>query len=269
MFLRSAGSILSVGIAAACVILLAGGTVAAALAEPGQSSAAESISAGQDAIADQDPMPSTSPSPSPSPSPSVSPSERSDGSAPVPSPTPVPGDHVTAVGDSVMLASAPALLERYPGISIDAEVSRSMWVGPGIIRSLADSGQLREYVVLGLGTNGPIDRASLEEILSTIGPDRKLIVVNSFAPRDWIPGVNDVISQFAAAHPDQVQLADWHSMADTHHELLAGDLIHPSGQGGQEFAKIVGAAVQSFENERAQRAYFWDVSVALGLIAAD
>lgn len=171
---------------------------------------------------------------------------------PSPAPTAVAGSEITAVGDSVMLAAAPALLERYPGIQIDAEVSRSMWSAPGILEGLAQSGQLRPYVVLALGTNGPVDADSLQRAADIVGPERHLILVNAFAPRAWIPGVNQALADFAAGHPG-VTIADWSGAIDPRRDELAGDLIHPGAEGGRTYAAMVGDTVQGIEDARAAR----------------
>ena len=145
---------------------------------------------------------------------------------PAPSPTPVTGDQITAVGDSVMLASAPGLLDLFPGIEVDAAVSRSSWAGPGILQSLDAAGQLRPVVVVALGTNGPLSGDAMEEMAQIVGPHRRLILVNAFAPRDWIPGVNADLAAFAAAHPGVV-VADWSGAISGRTELLAGDQSTP------------------------------------------
>jgi hypothetical protein len=66
------------------------------------------------------------------------------------------GGQLTAVGDSVMLASAAALEAAMPGAYIDAKVGRQMQTGLTLIRGLAVAGRLRHVVVVGLGTNGSI-----------------------------------------------------------------------------------------------------------------
>nr|MDK6662832.1 hypothetical protein [Escherichia coli] len=52
------------------------------------------------------------------------------------------GDQITAIGDSVMLASASALEEKLPGIYIDAAVSRGYPAAPEIIASMKAAGTL-------------------------------------------------------------------------------------------------------------------------------
>lgn len=169
--------------------------------------------------------------------------------APTAAPVPISGDQVTAIGDSVMLAAAPALMEQFPGIEIDAAVSRSMWAGPGILQSLADSGKLRPFVIIALGTNGAVDAGALADVRRIAGPERQVILVNAFAPRSWIDGVNHDLAAFAAEN-QSTWVADWSTAIAGHPELLAGDQIHPQSGGGVVFAEIVRAEVETAEAAR-------------------
>ncbi|WP_460776080.1 acyltransferase family protein [Microbacterium sp. GXF7504] len=223
--------------AAVLSVALVGGTTAAIAAAPDVSSGEAVVDAGMEALRDQ-----AAASPSPTPSPTGTP-EHTPVPVPTATPEPVSGWDITAVGDSVMLASAPALLERFPGIHVDAAVSRSMYAAPGILRGLAESGQLRPYVVVALGTNGPIERETLAEIRDIIGSSRRLVLVNAYAPRSWTEGVNAELGAFARAHHD-VQLADWAGSIAPHLELLAGDQIHPGDAGGRVFADAVEQALR-------------------------
>lgn len=166
----------------------------------------------------------------------------------------VAGTRVTAVGDSVMLASAGGLLERMPGVAVDAEVSRSLRAGVAIVDRLADRGELRDYVVVGLGTNGPVDPDDLARLKEDLGADRTLVLVTAHAPRDWIPGVNEELESFAA-HTPGVVIADWSSAIADHEDLLAGDGIHPGARGGERYAAAVADAIDGVENSRAQLRY--------------
>ncbi|MFL0566908.1 acyltransferase family protein [Microbacterium sp. 179-I 1D1 NHS] len=177
-----------------------------------------------------------------------------DGRPAPPAPARVAGARVTAVGDSVMLASAGGLIDRMPGAQIDAKVSRSMSAGVDIVDGLAARGQLRDYVVVGLGTNGPIDPADLARLKKDVGPTRTLVLVTAHAPRDWIPGVNDELRTFADRAPG-VTLADWSKAISSHEDLLAGDGIHPGSAGGKRYADAVGDAIDEVENSRAQLEY--------------
>ena len=268
----------TLGSGALAVTLLVGTTAAVASA-PVQTSAEDVVQAGIEALASASPEPPAktdgSPAPaatvpaagSPAPVPTAS-SNPTQAPIPSPEPTPVRGDEVSAIGDSVMLAAAPALLEHLPGIQIDAAVSRSMWAGPGIVQHLADTGQLRRYVVVALGTNGPVDAGSLAEVRRIAGPDRQVILVNSFAPRNWIEGVNRDLADFAADNRG-TWIADWSSAISGQTQLLAGDNIHPSAGGGDVFATVVQQQIDAAELHRAteeSRLRFREHLLEMGLI---
>ena len=166
----------------------------------------------------------------------------------VPEPLPPAGERVTIIGDSVTLASAPALQEELPGALIDAEVSRSIRVLPSIAGQLDSQGLLREYVVVALATNGSIRDVDVEDLLAALGPDRKIVLVTAFGPEQshWIGEANAQVAAAAAAHPEQIRVADWAAIASANPDVLAGDQIHPDGEGGTLYAQEISRALASF-----------------------
>jgi peptidoglycan/LPS O-acetylase OafA/YrhL len=154
----------------------------------------------------------------------------------------VSGRQVTAIGDSVMVASAAALNATLPGIYINAEVGRAMVNGLAVIQSLAARHELRRYVVIGLGANGPVSAAQIRQLRHLTGPNRDLILINTFGPMPWASSVNTVLDA-AARHTAHVSLADWHAAIAGHASLLWPDRIHPQPAGAQVYARIVLAAI--------------------------
>jgi peptidoglycan/LPS O-acetylase OafA/YrhL len=208
---------------------LAAGTALAVVRAPAQSEAAAFIAAGQaalDAAATQ---------PLRIPLSERSPAEES-------APTLPTGDQIVAIGDSVMLAAAPQLQARWPGIAIDAVVSRQMRQAPEILRSLAERDKLRPIVIVHLGTNGSIDPSTLKELRSIIGSERQLVLVSAQAPRDWITGVNRHLFAFAADYREVV-VADWRRAITPKLNLLARDQVHPGSAGGRVYADAVETAL--------------------------
>jgi peptidoglycan/LPS O-acetylase OafA/YrhL len=195
------------------------------------------ITAASQATQPANPAPIVSESPaSPTPSASCGASE--------PPPAKVSGRQVTAVGDSVMVASAAALEAAMPGIYINAEVDRAMVNGLAVIQDLAASRLLRHYVVVGLGTNGPVTAEQVRELRRAIGPDRELVLINTSGPMPWESEVNDVLAA-AARHDARVDLADWHRAIGNRTSLLWPDEIHPRPPGAKVYARVVHAAVQA------------------------
>lgn len=195
-------------------------TVAGIAADPGQGTAQQVIEAGQAAL--------SAPEPEPAP----------DAPAPLPG-----GEQITAVGDSVMLAVVPELQQAFPGISVDAVVSRQMQAAPDILRSLRDAGTLRPIVVLGLGTNGSISPDTVHEVRGILGPERQLVLVNVQAPRGWTDGVNQTLHGFADRYRD-IELANWRDAIAPRLDLLAGDRIHATSAGGAVYVDALRAALQ-------------------------
>jgi hypothetical protein len=160
-------------------------------------------------------------------------------------PAPLPGgDQIIAIGDSVMLAAADEVIAQFPGIYMDAAVSRRMAAAPAILQGLKDAGQLRPIVLLGLGTNGPVAESTLDEIMAVVGPDVSIVLVNAQAPRGWIPGVNEVLAGYAQRYRN-VELANWYDAIQPRIDVLATDLIHAGGPiGGGIYAGAIRDAMQ-------------------------
>jgi len=159
-------------------------------------------------------------------------------------PPAVSGWQVTAVGDSVMVASAAALQAAMPGIYIDAQVGRQMATGLAVIRSLAARHRLRHIVVVGLGTNGDITSAQMRQLRRAIGSSRDLILINTFGPMQWESEVNAVIS-YAVRHASHAELANWNQAIRHRTNLLWPDGIHPQPPGARLYAHVVLAAVRA------------------------
>ena len=156
-------------------------------------------------------------------------------------PARVPGTKVMAIGDSVMLASAPELAQAMPGIYINAKISRPMIAGISLVDKLARTNRLRRVVIVGLGTNGPVTAGQLGQLRAAVG-DRWLVLINTFVPRSWEHEVNTTLANAARRYPNVV-LANWYAAIDHHQGLLWNDDIHPQPVGGKLYAKVVRAVV--------------------------
>ena len=153
------------------------------------------------------------------------------------------GDQITAIGDSVMLASAQELQAAFPGIQIDAIVSRQLSQAPDIVAGMLKAETLRPTVLIGLGTNGPGDMETLAELRELVSGKHQIVLVNVFAPRWWTDGVNANLSDFAQQYRD-VELANWRDAISGQVRLLAGDQIHPGSAGGRVYVGAVRDALQ-------------------------
>jgi len=208
-----------VAVTSVALAVVASLTVGALITAPRDSVAQAQIQAGQDALDDEP--------------------------AALPASVALPGgDQISAIGDSVMLASAPTLEKDFPGIEIDAVVSRQMKDLPDLVRGMQAKGELRATLLVGLGTNGPIDAKTLEEALDLVGPRTQVVLVNVQAPRDWTTGVNRTLTDVARGHRN-VELANWRDAIRPRLDVLSPDQIHPGGPvGGGIYTGAVRDALQ-------------------------
>ena len=209
------------------LVAAAGLTVGAIARDPGDGLAEARIRAGAAAIAAAEARENA-----PAPAPAVD-----------TEPTLPRGDQIVAIGDSVMLAVAPELTASFPGIAIDAVVSRQMSSAPAIVQRLVDTRAMRPYLVIGLGTNGSISVDTLREIKSIVGHKTQIVLVNVQAPRGWTPGNNEILGGYAD-RVRTVELADWHAAIQPRLDVLAGDQIHAGGPvGGGIYVDALSAAL--------------------------
>lgn len=185
-------------------------------------------------------QPSEQPAEDPSAAPSDSATETAEDTAtehasPVGHPGPeVTGENITMIGDSLLVAAGKTLNQDFPGIYLDAEISRSIQSAPEILNRLKSEGKLRPYVVVGLATNAVISQDQIETIREIIGPDRRLVLVTGYGPSraTWIDPANRAIREAVKNH-DDIYLADWNNAIQDHLDLLADDSVHPKDQQGR------------------------------------
>jgi len=188
------------------------------------------------ASAAPEPPKATEPAGTPTASSGTSPSE-----APSAEPTvaaPRTGADMTIIGDSVTLASAEEITKVLPDAEIDAEVSRSMLVAPGILTSLEKKGRLRDVVVVSLATNTTLKRDQVDAVMKVVGPRRRVVFVNAYGARPWIKGTNKELSRSVEDYPNAV-VADWGAAISKKGESLAADGVHPNQAGAKIYARVV------------------------------
>ena len=153
------------------------------------------------------------------------------------------GRAITAVGDSVLLASFDAMSKRFPGISIDADVSRHYTAGLTILQNLKAQKKLRNTVILGFGTNGQAFPGQLEQMLDVIGPDRTVILVAPYGPVNGISDAAQQVIEFSATHRN-VYPAMWCQVAANNPNALYSDKVHPKPENANLYVRSITDALK-------------------------
>ncbi|GAA2217985.1 acyltransferase family protein [Promicromonospora sukumoe] len=160
------------------------------------------------------------------------------------------GAQVSAFGDSVLAAATPAILARYPRAEVEGVVSTDWLDAERMVRAAKREGRLRETVLLNFGTNagfqldGSADAA--RNVLDMIGPDRRVVLVNSVGISYWVPDANKTLDQVAAGR-ENVAVADWHALVDRHPGLLHADATHPNLDGVEAYTDLVEKSFATLE----------------------
>ncbi len=140
---------------------------------------------------------------------------------------------VYAVGDSVMLGARPTMLVA--GIdAVDAAVSRQAKTGADILETVGVAGLLGDYIVIHLGTNGPMSAATLDRLMAASASAKVVVVLTVSAARGWTDANNLLIRALPATHPNVV-LVDWQAAAAAHPEFITADGIHLKSAEAKKF----------------------------------
>ncbi|WP_369371121.1 acyltransferase family protein [Promicromonospora sp. Populi] len=160
------------------------------------------------------------------------------------------GAHVSAFGDSVLAAATPAILARYPRAHVEGVVSTDWLDAERLIRTAQREGRIRDTVVLNFGTNagfqldGSVDAA--ERVLDLIGPERRVVLVNTVGISYWVPDANKTLARIASGRAN-VEVADWHALVDEHPGLLHADATHPNLDGVEAYTDLVERSFATLE----------------------
>ena len=164
-----------------------------------------------------------------------------------PLPPPGPGfvpDHVTAVGDSVMIDYEGLLEQDVPGIAVTAAVSRGWTAGETVLRQLEASGRLGAVVVVGLATNGPVTATQFNSMMTLLAGASRVVFVNTRVDRTWQTANNAVLAA-GVGHATRAVLADWYSLAVANPQWLYSTQTHLpiDGTGAAALAALVASNV--------------------------
>jgi hypothetical protein len=156
--------------------------------------------------------------------------------------------HLTAgraplmIGDSVLLGAMPEVTRA--GFEIDTRGCRGWSEGMNVLRARRHAGTLPPEVVVQLGTNFNITRASIRTALSIVGPGRVLVLLT---PREVFgeDGADAAAVRAAGrAYPDRILVLDWVRHTRGHSSWFAPDGIHLSGRGAAGLARFLRTAAR-------------------------
>jgi hypothetical protein len=149
---------------------------------------------------------------------------------------------VAGIGDSVMLGSKIEIEKRLGDGVVDATVSRQFNNAPGLVARLLGRPTPPEVIIIGLGTNGPVQERHFEEVMEIAGTEPLMVFVNVHVPRTWEATSNRELAAGVDRH-DNAVLVDWFGATEGRNNLFAKDGFHPKQPGRVIMAELIAAAI--------------------------
>ncbi|MGM9948081.1 acyltransferase family protein [Floccifex sp.] len=150
---------------------------------------------------------------------------------------------IVMVGDSVLLGSYDEIKQVYPDCLIDAEVSRHMGQEKEALLQFEANGQLKDVVVIAMGTNGLIYDFLAVDVLDYL-KDKDVYWVNNYCPTlSWQDTNNAYLLELEKQYSN-LHIIDWYTQASNHPEYLSSDGIHPSVEGAKVYAELIQQAIE-------------------------
>lgn len=147
------------------------------------------------------------------------------------------------VGDSVPAGALGEFYETFPYGYADAVVGRNIW--ESTYEDYLKSNQVGTYVVFCLGTNGAVDDAQIDELLSKVTDDKKVILVNTRSTYfDWDDVTNAALARAPERHPNIVAVADWYSASENHPEYFIYDGTHLLPEGAVAYISLIDETIR-------------------------
>lgn len=154
------------------------------------------------------------------------------------------GKGITVIGDSVILDAQPHLEKLLPGIAVDGKVGRQLTQAADLIEEMKSDNKLGSRVVIELGTNGAFPRKKLESLLTLIGKERQIILINTRVPRPWESEVNSTLEEVAESFPN-AKVLNWYEASADKDSYFSSDGVHLNNDGAAFYASLVANVLDS------------------------
>ena len=158
-------------------------------------------------------------------------------------PKAVDSSKVTIIGDFILEGAQDHILEEMPEIYIDSNQNRQVYDGSYVAKDLAEAGNLRDVVVIELGTNGPFEQETGQEFIDAIGKNKRIYWINIYASnRDYEQSVNETIQKLADAN-ENVNVIDWNKAVKDNPDYVH-DGFYLTEEGLEALAKLINTSAK-------------------------
>ena len=149
---------------------------------------------------------------------------------------------IAFVGDSILRGATPEIEARFGVDVVRALSGRRFDEGIPVIEDVLSHDPPPELLIIGLGSNGPVQREDFSEVMELATDVPRVAFVNVRANRRWEDDSNRELATGVARHPNAI-LIDWHGASEDVDRLLRDDLVHPTVEGYRILAELIADSV--------------------------
>lgn len=157
--------------------------------------------------------------------------------------------NVTLIGDSLGVGTHPKLTNTFKTFNHDTLGSRQITHvtdslnGTKVLTTLKNSGNLKDYVIVILGTNRGVTKSEIDNFVSIAGSNRKIIFVDTNSAVNHKSTVASAYKE-ASERFNNVYYANWSSYSKSSRAVYYGsDNIHMTDEGYSAHASFIKQAV--------------------------
>ena len=149
---------------------------------------------------------------------------------------------IAMVGDSIMRGATPEIEARFGDGVVHALSGRRFDEGIPIVEDVVVGTEPPELLIIGLGSNGPVQREDFDEVMVLATDIARVAFVNVRVNRRWEGDSNRELEAGVARYSNAM-LIDWYSASEDVTALLRRDLVHPTAEGYRAFAELIADSV--------------------------
>ena len=159
--------------------------------------------------------------------------------------SPADSSKVTVIGDFMLQGISSEIVSKMPEVYIDASQHRqAAYDGVDVINSIKEQGNLRDIVVIMLGSNGEFSEETGQEIIKAAGEGKKIYWVNVYGTSlEYTDTVNSTLTMLASKNAN-LTIIDWHAAVEKKPEYVSDGGPFLTEEGINALAELIYKSVK-------------------------
>ena len=159
--------------------------------------------------------------------------------------SPADSSKVTVIGDFMLQGISSEIVSKMPEVYIDASQNRqAAYDGVDVINSIKEQGNLRDIVVIMLGSNGEFSEETGQEIIKAAGEGKKIYWVNVYGTSlEYTDTVNSTLTMLASKNAN-LTIIDWHAAVEKKPEYVSDGGPFLTEEGINALAELIYKSVK-------------------------